>query len=150
MATMVDDPYVWHVPALTSASGGAEVRSFYVTQLIGHTPADAVQRPIARTVSADRVVDEFVPEFTHDIEMPFMLPGVAPTGRTARIPTVEVMAFENDMVAFERIYWDQASAAHPGAGAARRPDGRWPLIARQGLATCRASPGSAAVSSVPR
>lgn len=81
MATMTAEPYVWHVPALTGASGGEAVREFYSTQFIGHTPADAMLHPIARTVSADRVIDEFVLEFTHDSEVPWMLPGVAPTGR---------------------------------------------------------------------
>jgi carboxymethylenebutenolidase len=109
MRTMVPEPYVWHVPALTGASGGREVRQFYTSQFIGHTPADATLTPISRTVSAERVIDEFVLEFTHDIEVPFMLPGVPPTGRWARVPTVVVMGFEGDKVAYEHIYWDQAS-----------------------------------------
>lgn len=109
MRTMVPEPYVWHVPALTGAAGGEAVRRFYSTQFIGHTPDDAVLRPIARTVSAERVIDEFVLEFTHDCEIPFMLPRVAPTGRKVRIPTVVVMGFEDGKVAYEHIYWDQAS-----------------------------------------
>jgi len=109
MRTMVDEPYVWHVPALTGASGGEAVRRFYTSQFIGHTPADAVLRPISRTVSSDRVVDEFVLEFTHDAEVPFMLPGIAPTGRKVRVPTVVVMGFEGQKIAYEHIYWDQAS-----------------------------------------
>ena len=55
------------------------------------------------------MIDEFVLEFTHDREVPFMLPGVAPTGRKVRIPTVVVMGFEEGKVAYEHIYWDQAS-----------------------------------------
>ena len=109
MRTMVEEPYVWHVPALAGASGGEEVRRFYSTRFIGHTPADAALRPIARTVSADRVIDEFIFEFTHDIEIPWLLPGVAPTGRTARVPMIVVMGFEGDKVAYEHIYWDQAT-----------------------------------------
>jgi carboxymethylenebutenolidase len=109
MRTMVDEPYVWHVPALTGASGGEAVRRFYVSQFIGHTPADAVLRPISRTVSSDRVIDEFVLEFTHDAEVPFMLPGVPPTGRKVRVPTVVVMGFEGEKITHEHIYWDQAT-----------------------------------------
>jgi carboxymethylenebutenolidase len=60
-------------------------------------------------VSGDRVIDEFVLEFTHDLEVPFMLPNVAPTGRKVRIPTVVVMGFQDGKVAYEHIYWDQAS-----------------------------------------
>jgi carboxymethylenebutenolidase len=48
-------------------------------------------------------------EFTHDVEIPFMLRGVPPTGRRVRVPTVVVMDFEGDKVASERIYWDQAT-----------------------------------------
>jgi carboxymethylenebutenolidase len=109
MRTMVEDPYVWHVPPLTGAAGGEAVRHFYATQFIGQTPADTVIHPISRTVSADRVIDEFVFEFTHDAEVPFMLPGVPPTGRRVQVPLVVVMGFEGDKVAHEHIYWDQAS-----------------------------------------
>ena len=47
--------------------------------------------------------------FTHDVAMETFLPGVAPTGRPVRLPVVVVMGFEAGKVAFERIYWDQAS-----------------------------------------
>jgi carboxymethylenebutenolidase len=109
MRTMTADPYVWHVPALTGGSGGRSVREFYTSQFVGHTPADAVLHPIARTVSRDRVVDEFIFEFTHDSELPWALPGVPATGRHVRIPMVVVMGFDEDKVAYEHIYWDQAS-----------------------------------------
>ncbi|MET0762737.1 MAG: nuclear transport factor 2 family protein [Thermoleophilaceae bacterium] len=109
MRTMTAEPYVWHVPALTGAAGAEAVRAFYSSQFIGHTPADAVLHPISRTVSPERVIDEFIFEFTHDSEVPWMLPGIAPTGRGVRIPMVVVMGFEGDKVAYERIYWDQAS-----------------------------------------
>jgi carboxymethylenebutenolidase len=72
-------------------------------------PADAALHRISRTVSADRVIDELVLEFTHDAEVPFMLPGVTPTGRKLRVPHVVVMGFEGAKVAFEHIYWDQAT-----------------------------------------
>ena len=109
MDTMVEEPYVWHVPSLEGAAGGDAVRRFYESRFIGHTPADAVLTPIGRTVSENRVVDEFAFDFTHDIEIPWMLPGVAATGRAVRIAMVVVMGFEGDKVAFEHIYWDQAS-----------------------------------------
>src|ERR1043165_6687039 len=49
MATMVPEPYVWHVPVLTGASGGEAVRDFYVTHFIGQTPDDAVLHPSFRS-----------------------------------------------------------------------------------------------------
>ena len=109
MRTMTEEPYVWHVPALTGASGRENVRQFYSTQLVGRMPEDTVLRQISRTVSSDRLIEEFVLEFTHDIEVPFMLPGVPPTGQKVRLPHVLVMGFEGDKVAYEHIYWDHAS-----------------------------------------
>jgi len=41
-------------------------------------------------------------------EMPHV-PGVAPTGRKVVIPFVVVVGFSGGKIAFERIYWDQAS-----------------------------------------
>ncbi|HZP27323.1 MAG TPA: ester cyclase, partial [Acidimicrobiia bacterium] len=52
---------------------------------------------------------EFIVRFTHDVEMDAVLPGVPPTGRRVELPHVAVVGFENGKVAFERIYWDQAS-----------------------------------------
>ena len=47
--------------------------------------------------------------FTHDCEMPALLPGVKPTGRKVTIPFVVVVGFKDGRIAFERIYLDQAS-----------------------------------------
>jgi carboxymethylenebutenolidase len=48
--------------------------------------------------------------FTHDREMPALLPGVKPTGRKVTIPFVVVVGFdENGKISHEHIYWDQAS-----------------------------------------
>ncbi|MFM8220714.1 MAG: hypothetical protein ACKOJF_17505, partial [Planctomycetaceae bacterium] len=63
----------------------------------------------ARTIGRDRLVDEFVFSFTHDVVMDWMLPGIAPTHRQVEIPMVAVVQFEGDRIASERIYWDQAS-----------------------------------------
>ena len=65
--------------------------------------------PISRTVGETQVVDELIISFTHDCEMPALLPGVAPTGRKVVIPFVVVVGFKGGKIDFERIYWDQAS-----------------------------------------
>jgi carboxymethylenebutenolidase len=109
MATMTAEPFVNHVPTMMGGVGGAAVADFYGNYFIGHWPEDTAIIPVSRTVGTDRVVDEMVMSFTHDIPMDTFLPGVAPTGRPVRLPVVVVMGFEGDKVAFERIYWDQAS-----------------------------------------
>jgi carboxymethylenebutenolidase len=55
------------------------------------------------------VVDEVLISFTHDCEMPALLPGIKPTGRKVMIPFVVVVGFKDGKIEFERIYWDQAS-----------------------------------------
>jgi carboxymethylenebutenolidase len=46
---------------------------------------------------------------THDREMPFFLPGLAPTGTTVEVPTVVIVKFRDDLMESERLYWDQAT-----------------------------------------
>ncbi len=109
MATMSASPHVTHVPTMTGGSGREAVRRFYDTWFIGHWPEDTVVTPISRTVGETQVVDEVMISFTHDCEMPALLPGVKPTGRKVTIPFVVVVGFKDGRIEFERIYWDQAS-----------------------------------------
>ncbi|MGA6971099.1 MAG: hypothetical protein WBY93_05670, partial [Candidatus Binatus sp.] len=57
----------------------------------------------------DRVVDEAIFCFTHDCEIDFMIPGVAPTGKYVEVPLIVVIEFRGDKLYNEHIYWDQAS-----------------------------------------
>jgi carboxymethylenebutenolidase len=109
MATMTDDPYVSHIPVMTGGVGVEGVRRFYGDHFIGKWPKDVEIRPVSRTIGESQVVDELVISFTHDIEMPQLLPGVAPTGRPVRLAFCVVVGFRDGKVAHEHIYWDQAS-----------------------------------------
>jgi carboxymethylenebutenolidase len=109
MATMTDDPYVHHVPTITGGSGTDGVRDFYDRHFIGQWPDDTHTRRISRTLGDDRVVDELLITFTHDRVLDIMLPGIPPTGRPIAVPVVVVVGFEHGKVAYEHIYWDQAT-----------------------------------------
>lgn len=109
MTTMTEDPYVHHVPTLTGGRGYKEVYNFYKNHFVGKMPKDLKITNISRTVGEDQVVDELIISFTHDIEVEYMLPGVAPTGRYVEIPHVVIMKFKNNKISHEHIYWDQAS-----------------------------------------
>ncbi len=65
--------------------------------------------PISRTVGADRVVDEMLFRFTHTSAVDWMLPGIAPTGRTVEVALVAIVQFRDGKLVHEHIYWDQAS-----------------------------------------
>jgi carboxymethylenebutenolidase len=109
METMVDHPTVIHVPVLTGGRNTAELHSFYRESFIPAWPEDTVVEQVSRTVGAERAAGELIIRFTHTVEMPFWLPGIAPTGCRVEIPLVVVMGFEEGKVASEHIYWDQAS-----------------------------------------
>jgi carboxymethylenebutenolidase len=106
---MTPNAFVNHVPVMTGGVGYNEVRRFYSTYFISHHPPDMEVTSVARTVGFDRIVDELIYKCTHTIEMPWMLPGLAPTGRRLEIAVVVIVEFEDGKIAGERIYWDQAS-----------------------------------------
>jgi carboxymethylenebutenolidase len=109
MATMSADPYVYHLPSMTGGVGSEDVRRFYGAHFIGKWPEDIEITPVSRTVGDAQVVDELILSFTHDIEMPQLLPGVAPTGRHVKLAFCVVVGFGDGKVSHEHIYWDQAS-----------------------------------------
>ncbi|MBV8408382.1 MAG: dienelactone hydrolase family protein [Alphaproteobacteria bacterium] len=109
MATMVAAPYVNHVPTMTGGVGQRELARFYRHHFIPTTPADTKLIPISRTIGADRVVDEMLFCFTHDIEIDWMLPGLRPSGKYVEIPLVAIICFRGGKLYNEHIYWDQAS-----------------------------------------
>jgi carboxymethylenebutenolidase len=109
IATMVEDAYVNHVPTMTGGYGHAALHRFYAQDFISVMPADTSIKLVSRTLGQDQLVDELIFSFTHTEEMPWMLPGVAPTHRHVDIPLVVVVGFRDGKLAHERIYWDQAS-----------------------------------------
>ena len=109
LATMVEDAYVNHVPVLTGGFRKAALRVFYSKDFIPSMPPDTMLTPISRTVGDEQLVDEMIFSFTHTQEMPWMLPGVAPTNRRVEVPLVAIVRFRGDKLVHEHIYWDQAS-----------------------------------------
>jgi carboxymethylenebutenolidase len=109
LATMVDDAYVNHIPVMTGGRGKEALRAFYSKDFIPKMPPDTSLTPISRTVGENQLVDEMIFSFTHTEEMPWMLPGVAPTNRPVKIPLVVIVKFRDGKLAHEHIYWDQAS-----------------------------------------
>jgi len=109
LATMVEDAYVNHVPVMTGGAGKAALREFYSRHFIPSMPPDTLLTPISRTAGEDQLVDEMIFSFTHTQEMPWMLPGVAPTHRRVEVALVAIVRFRDGKLAHEHIYWDQAS-----------------------------------------
>jgi carboxymethylenebutenolidase len=109
LATMVEDAYVNHVPVLTGGAGKDALRVFYSRDFIPSMPPDTTLTPVSRTVGEEQLVDEMIFSFTHSQEMPWMLPGIAPTHRHVEVALVAIVHFREGKLAHEHIYWDQAS-----------------------------------------
>src|SRR5882724_6366754 len=109
LKTMVADAYVNHIPVLTGGVGHEELREFYSKHFIPKMPPDTKIVPVSRTIGEERLVDEMIFQFTHTMEMDWMLPGIAPTGKRVECPLVVIVHFRDGKLANEHIYWDQAS-----------------------------------------
>ena len=107
LRTMVPDAYVNHVPVMTGGVGHNALREFYSQRFIPNMPPDTEIVPVSRTIGSDRLVDEMIFRFTHTMEMAWMLPGVAPTGKRVEIPLVAIVHFREGKLAHEHIYWDK-------------------------------------------
>ena len=109
LATMVEDAYVNHIPVLTGGVGRSELREFYSKRFIPQMPPDTEMTPVSRTIGEDQLVHEMVFKFTHTIPMDWMLPGIPATGKRVEVPLVAIVRFRDGKLAYEHIYWDQAS-----------------------------------------
>lgn len=109
MATMCEGAHLLNIAALTGGVGLAQIREFYAHSFIPHLPPDTETTLISRTIGDTQIVDELIFKFTHTLEMPWMLPGVKPTGKRVEVPLVVIIGFRGDKVVHEHIYWDQAS-----------------------------------------
>lgn len=109
VATMEGEPHVILMPTLVGGIGREACRRFYRDSFIFSMPADVEFVPISRIVGADTIVEESLLRFTHAEEIPWILPGVAPTGRRVEVAICTVVHMQNDKIAHEHVYWDQAS-----------------------------------------
>ncbi|EME45788.1 hypothetical protein DOTSEDRAFT_151055 [Dothistroma septosporum NZE10] len=110
MMTMVEEPYVNHVPTMTGGIGRTALTTFYRDHFIFSNPADTSLELISRTVGIDRVVDEFIYKFTHDITPDWLFPGLPPTNKYVEIPMMAVVNIRGDRLYHEHITWDQGTA----------------------------------------
>ncbi|KAF2763715.1 carboxymethylenebutenolidase [Teratosphaeria nubilosa] len=110
MGTMVQEPYVNHIPTMTGGVGRERLTNFYRYHFIFNNPDDTALELVSRTVGIDRVIDEFNFTFTHDRIIDWLLPGVPPTGKRCEIPFSSVVNIRGDRLYHEHIAWDQATA----------------------------------------
>ncbi|KAL1872315.1 hypothetical protein VTK73DRAFT_1546 [Phialemonium thermophilum] len=110
MSTMVQEPYVNHIPTMTGGVGRTRLSNFYRHHFIFNNSPDTELELISRTVGIDRVVDEFIYKFTHNSYVDWMLPGIPPTGKKVEVPFTAIVNIRGDRLYHEHIAWDQACA----------------------------------------
>jgi carboxymethylenebutenolidase len=96
---------------MTGGTGRQAVERFYADQFLPHLPADLTLRRISRTVDRWRLVDETTVSFTHDRELPWLLPGAEPTFRRAEVLAIAVVGFDRTRIRSQRVLWDHATLA---------------------------------------
>ena len=111
LAQLAAEPAITHIPAMTGGTGRHAVERFYADQFLPHLPADLTLRRISRTVDRWRLVDETTVSFTHDRELPWLLPGAEPTFRRAEVLAIAVVGFDRIRIRSQRVLWDHATLA---------------------------------------
>ncbi len=109
LTQLVAEPSVLHMPAMTGAAGGQAVEHFYAQALLPQLPGDLTLTRVSRTVDRWRLVDEVTVSFTHDRELPWLLPGIEPTYRRAEVLAIAVVAFQRGRIRSVRVLWDHAT-----------------------------------------
>ncbi len=94
------------VPAGLGVAGLDALRAYLADVVVPHLPPDLRHTRISRTVDRFRVVDEERVAFTHDRELPWLLPGVPPTGARAEVLTITVVTVRQNRVDAIRALWD--------------------------------------------
>ena len=110
MATMIEEPYVNHVPTLAGGVGHDMLKRFYKYHFVDQNAGGRDRTRISYTMGPNRVVLETYTKFRHDSVIDRYFPGIEPTGKEVEIATVIIVKFRGDQVCHEHLYWDQGSA----------------------------------------
>ncbi|MFM2410182.1 MAG: hypothetical protein RL481_1010 [Pseudomonadota bacterium] len=108
IGTMGPDPYILAVPFGQLLQGREEVYSFYSKDFLPKIPKDMEMEPIQTIVAERHIVDEFIVRFTHDIEMPWQIPGIQPTGKKVELVMSVIVGFDGDLISYEHLMWDHS------------------------------------------
>ncbi|KAF2266033.1 hypothetical protein CC78DRAFT_559507 [Lojkania enalia] len=109
MSTMVSQPYVNHIPTMTGGIGKDRLTTFYAHHFIHSNPDDISLDLVSRSLSIDKIVDEFVLKMTHDRQVDWLLPAIPPTNKPLQIPFTSVITLRGDRLSHEHIHWDHAT-----------------------------------------
>lgn len=108
MAGLAAQTSLVNVPVMTGGHDADGVRCYLAETLVPHLPADLTFRRVSRTVDRFRVVDEQIVAFTHDRELPWLLPGIPATDRHVEVLVVTIVTVRQFKILSQRALWDHA------------------------------------------
>lgn len=97
-----------NVPVHTGVGDRDGLRRYLAEDVVPHLPADLTHRRISRTTDRFRVVDETAVTFTHDRELPWLLPRVPPSHRHAEVLVITLVTVRQARIVAHRAMWDHA------------------------------------------
>jgi carboxymethylenebutenolidase len=106
LAVVTDDVALTTLPVGPSVRGAGALRHHLAHDVLPHLPPDLTTTRVSRTVDRWRVVDEQRVAFTHDRELPWLLPGVAATGRRVEVLAISVVSVRRERITEHRTLWD--------------------------------------------
>lgn len=115
MENVGDECVLETVSGVVGARGGEDVRRFLAEDVLPHLPSGLELTRVSKTSDQRRVAHEMAVRFTHDCELPWLLPGVAATGRDVETSAVSVASFKhaskfgkvNSRILTYRFTWDR-------------------------------------------
>ncbi|GAA1836129.1 hypothetical protein GCM10009836_13180 [Pseudonocardia ailaonensis] len=114
-------------------AGDEGIRRFLAEDVLPHLPSNLEFTRVSTISDQRRVAHEMKVRFTHDRELPWLLPGVGPTGRDVETDAVSVASYRHtsrlgvvtSQIRAYRITWDrldvleQVTCRHPASPTAR-------------------------------
>ncbi|MET0191483.1 MAG: ester cyclase [Pseudonocardia sediminis] len=126
-AAMAVGGSVQEVPSGAGGTGADDVHRYLSQDFLPHLPPDLTYERLSRTLDTRKLVDEVEFSFTHDRELPWLLPGVAPTGRPVTVLAMSLVRIRQNKIDSVRTLWDEAGLRRAlgvdtlGATGAHRP-----------------------------
>jgi carboxymethylenebutenolidase len=119
LAVLDEEATLEVVPVTGGPLAGDALRRHLAEDLLPHLPADLTFRRLSRVADVRKLVDEQAVAFTHDRELPWLLPGVAPTDRRVEVLAISVISFRHrtrgsvteSVISAHRTLWDHSSLA---------------------------------------
>ena len=119
LAATAEDCELVNRPTGSGGRGPDGLHRYLADDLLPHLPADLTFRRVSRTVDQRRLVEESVVGFTHDRELPWLLPGVEPVRRHVEVLAISIVAMRHtsrlgatdSRIASHRTLWDLSALA---------------------------------------